>query len=489
MTILELNPKIVWKNFHALTQIPRPSKHEEKVSQYLYDFGKKLGLETIREECGNIIIRKPAAPGCEKKKGVILQGHMDMVPQKNADVKHDFENDPIQTWIDGDWVKAKGTTLGADDGLGVAMALSVLESKDIPHGPIECLFTVDEETGLTGANLLAPGLLKGKILINLDSEDEGQIFIGCAGGLDISVSGNCKVFERPNDTVCMSLAFKGFQGGHSGTDIHRYRANANKMACRVLYQVLSQTDAKLVSMEGGTLRNAIPRECFTVLFVPERSMGKVREIAEKEFADIKAEYAITDPDAHMVFEACTNLPAGARYADPAKALDFIRAALACPDGVERMSSSVEGLVETSNNMAMIKLADGQFFVKTLMRSSVDSAKMALAQKLKAIFELAGCEVSFSGGYSGWAPNPDSDIVRLMEAQYEKMFGEKPLVIAVHAGLECGIIGGKYPGLDMASYGSTLRSPHSPDERANIPSLARTWDFLKAVLEEIPEEEA
>ncbi len=486
MTILDLEPKAVWKNFHALTRIPRPSKHEEKVSEFLYDFGKKLGLETIREECGNIIIRKPATPGCENKKTVILQGHMDMVPQKNADVQHDFEKDPIETWIDGDWVKAKGTTLGADDGLGVAMAMTVLESKDIRHGPIEVLVTVDEETGLTGANLLAPGLLHGDILLNLDSEDEGEICIGCAGGLDISVKGTYKGCERPNDSVCVSLAFKGFQGGHSGTDINLYRANANKVAARVLYQVLSRTDAKLVCAEGGTLRNAIARECFTYLYVSQTSLGKVRSVAQEEFDKIKAEYALTDPDAKMVFEPTSSLPCSPEYVEPDKALNFIRATLACPDGVERMSSSVPGLVETSNNMAMLKIADGKFMVKTLMRSSVDTAKMAMADKLKAVFELAGCEVEFSGGYSGWEPRPQSDIVELMVEKYTQQYGQKPSVLAIHAGLECGIIGGKYPGMDMASYGSTLRSPHSPDERASISSLQRTWTYLRSVLEAIPQ---
>lgn len=485
MTIQDLEPRAVWQNFYQLTRIPRPSKHEEKVSAYLYAFGRKLGLETVREECGNIIIRKPAHPGCEDKKVVVLQGHMDMVPQKNADVDHDFENDPIQTRIDGDWVKAKGTTLGADDGLGVAMAMTVLESKDIKHGPVEVLVTVDEETGLTGANLLAPGLLRGEILINLDSEDEGEICIGCAGGLDSSVSRTYKGLERPNNSVCVSLAFKGFQGGHSGTDIILCRANANKVAARVLFKLLSETDARLVYMQGGTLRNAIPRECFTYLFVPETSLGQVRRVAEEEFARIQAEYAIADPDAKMVFEPSSSLPCRPLSVEPDVARDFLRALLACPDGVERMSSSVPGLVETSNNMAMVRVADGEMMVKTLMRSSVDSAKDALATKLKAVFELAGCRVELTGGYSGWTPKPQSDIVHLMVDTYKKQYGEEPKVLAVHAGLECGIIGGKYPGMDMVSYGSTLRSPHSPDERASISSLQRTWTFLKSVLEAIP----
>jgi dipeptidase D len=488
MTILDLDPKIVWKNFYALTRIPRPSKHEELVSQYLYDFGVNLGLETIRDEFGNIIIRKPATAGYENRKTLVLQGHMDMVPQKNADKVHDFLTDPIETRIEGDWVKACGTTLGADNGLGVAMAMAVLESDDIPHGPIEVLVTVDEETGLTGANQLAPNVLKGDMLLNLDSEDEGEFCIGCAGGLDITVDAQYQGEAMLADDVCVSLAFRGFQGGHSGTDINLYRANANKVAARVLYKVLTQTAAKLVYVSGGTLRNAIARECFTYLFVPNAALASVRALVEAEFPSIKNEYALTDPAAEMIFEtvAADALPCRAESVPADRALAFVSAVLACPDGVERMSSSVPGLVETSNNMAMFHIVDGKFSIHTLMRSSVDTAKMAMAEKLKAVFELAGCTVNFSGGYSGWAPKPESDIVKLSREVYEKMYGQEPKVLAIHAGLECGIIGSKYPNMEMISYGSTIKSPHSPDERASIASLARTWELVKAILAAIPE---
>lgn len=491
MNITELDPKIVWNNFHALTQIPRPSKHEEKVSAYLYEFGKKLGLETIKDEIGNIIIRKPATPGCENLKGVILQGHMDMVPQKNADTAHDFEKDPIQTWIDGEWVKAKGTTLGADNGLGVAMALAVLESKDLKHGPIEVLVTVDEETGMTGANALAPGLLQGDILINLDSETEGELYVGCAGGLDASVSAKYDSVEPEDGLLCYSLAAKGFKGGHSGMDIILYRANANKVAARVLYALMTEADVKLLDMEGGTLRNAIPRECFATVYVEPDKLEKAKEVFERVSAQIKAEYATTDPESEFIFEpyvceegeCCDH--SECLYVEPVRALELIRAVLACPDGVERMSADVPGLVETSNNMAMVKIYKGEFMVKTLLRSSVDSAKDALAAKLECVFDLAGCDVEFTGGYSGWAPNAASAILATMKKVYNELHGKEPQVMAIHAGLECGILGGIYPHWDMVSFGPTLMSPHSPDERAFIPSVAKAWDFLKAVLEAIP----
>lgn len=491
MKITELDPQIVWKNFHALTQIPRPSKHEEKVAAYLYEFGKNLGLETIKDEIGNIIIRKPATPGCENLKGVILQGHMDMVPQKNADTVHDFEKDPITTWIDGEWVKAKGTTLGADNGLGVAMALSVLESKDLKHGPVEVLVTVDEETGMTGANALAPGLLKGDILINLDSETEGELYVGCAGGLDASVSAEYERVEPEDGLLCYSLAVKGFKGGHSGMDIILYRANANKVAARVLYALMTEADVKLLDMEGGTLRNAIPRECFATVYVEPAKLEKAKEVFARVSAQIKAEYATTDPESEFIFEpyVCAEGEVcdhdECLYVEPVRALELIRAVLACPDGVERMSADVAGLVETSNNMAMVKIFKGEFMVKTLLRSSVDSAKDALAAKLECVFDLAGCDVVFSGGYSGWAPNAASPILATMKKVYSSMYGKEPLVMAIHAGLECGILGGIYPHWDMVSFGPTLMSPHSPDERAFIPSVGKAWDFLKAVLEAIP----
>ena len=492
MTIKDLDPQVVWKNFYALTQIPRPSKHEELAVEYLYNWGKEHGLETIKDEVGNIIIRKPATPGCENMKGVILQGHIDMVPQKNADTVHDFEKDPIQTYIDGDWVKAKGTTLGADNGLGVAMAMAVLESSDIKHGPIELLCTIDEETGMTGAMALKPGLLQGDILINLDSETEGELYVGCAGGLDASASATYVPAEAPEAHECWSLAVKGFKGGHSGMDIILCRGNANKIAARILYALMTKAGVKLLDLEGGTLRNAIPREAFATVYVPKDKVSEAQNVFSEVADAVKAEYAGTDPDSEFIFKPyecaegeCCSHSDECKYVPEPDALRFIRAILACPDGVERMSSEMPGLVETSNNLAMVKIEAGQFSVKTLMRSSVDTAKEALAQKFEAIFSLAGIDTSFAGGYSGWAPNPDSAILATMKKVYNEMYGVEPAVMAIHAGLECGILSGAYPHWDMVSCGPTLMSPHSPDERANIPSVAKCWDFLKAVLENIP----
>ena len=492
MTIKDLDPQIVWKNFYALTQIPRPSKHEELAVEYLYNWGKEHGLEAIKDEVGNIIIRKPATPGCENMKGVILQGHIDMVPQKNADTVHDFEKDPIQTYIDGDWVKAKGTTLGADNGLGLAMAMAVLESSDIKHGPIELLCTIDEETGMTGAMALKPGLLQGDILINLDSETEGELYVGCAGGLDASASATYVPAEAPEAHECWSLAVKGFKGGHSGMDIILCRGNANKIAARILYALMTKAGVKLLDLEGGTLRNAIPREAFATVYVPKDKVSEAQNVFSEVADAVKAEYAGTDPDSEFIFKPyecaegeCCSHSDECKYVPEPDALRFIRAILACPDGVERMSSEMPGLVETSNNLAMVKIEAGQFSVKTLMRSSVDTAKEALAQKFEAIFSLAGIDTSFAGGYSGWAPNPDSAILATMKKVYNEMYGVEPAVMAIHAGLECGILSGAYPHWDMVSCGPTLMSPHSPDERANIPSVAKCWDFLKAVLENIP----
>ncbi len=491
MSIQNLDPQVVWKNFYELTQIPRPSKHEELAVEYMYNWGKSHGLETIKDEIGNIIIRKPATPGCENKKGVILQGHIDMVPQKNNDTVHDFEKDPIQTWIDGEWVKAKGTTLGADNGLGVAMGMAVLEATDIKHGPIELLVTVDDETGMTGANALKPGRLQGDILINRDSETEGELYVGCAGGRDAAASASYVPADYDKDWLCYSLAVKGFKGGHSGMDIILYRGNANKIAARILLALMTRADVKLLDLEGGTLRNAIPREAFATVYVPADKLAEAEKVFAEVSAAIKAEYAGTDPDSEFIFKPyecaegeCCCGGDECKYVPEADALRFIRAIIACPDGVERMSSEMAGLVETSNNLAMVKIEGGQFSVKTLMRSSVDTAKDALAQKFEAVFALAGIETSFAGGYSGWAPNPDSAILATMKKVYNDLYGKEPAVMAIHAGLECGILSGAYPHWDMVSCGPTLMSPHSPDERANIPSVAKCWEFLKAVLENI-----
>lgn len=491
MTIKDLEPKIVWNNFYGITRQPRPSKHEEKIRAYLLDWAKQRGIEAFADETGNVIMRVPSTPGFENRKGVVLQGHMDMVPQKNADVKHDFVKDPIETWVDGEWLKAKGTTLGADNGLGVAMALSVLESKDVKHGPVELLVTYDEETGMTGAAALKPGILKGDILLNLDSETEGEIYIGCAGGLDMTATATYKRIPEPEGWLCYSLAVKGFKGGHSGMDIILCRANANRVAARVVYRLLKEADAKLIDLEGGTLRNAIPRECFATLYIDPKKLAAAKKIVAEVYEEVKAEYAMTDPDCQFVFEkykaakgeVCD--PEDCKYVEEKAALRFIQAILACPDGVERMSDQMPGLVETSNNLAMVKIYRGKFMISSLLRSSVDSAKQMLATRIEAVMALAKAKVQFTGAYSGWAPNAASPILHTMNKVYKDLYGVEPKSMAIHAGLECGILSGAYPHWDMVSFGPTLMSPHSPDERAYIPSVQKAWDFLKATLENIP----
>ena len=479
-TINDLNPAVVWKNFHLLTQQPRPSKHEEKVRAFLLAWGKEHGVETFADETGNVIMRIPATPGYENRKTVILQGHMDMVPQKNPDVEHDFVKDPIQTWVDGEWLKAKGTTLGADDGLGVAMAMAVAESKELKHGPIEVLVTYDEETGMTGANALKPTTLKGDILLNLDSETEGELYVGCAGGLDTEAQGRYAQKARPAGYKAFILNVKGCQGGHSGMDIILCRANANKVAARLLYNLLSKADVKLVDFEGGNMRNAIPRDAQATIYV--KDSAKARRIVIRVAKEIMNEYAQTDPAMEISFE---QVVCRKKYAEEKAALAYVKAILACPDGVERMSQTMPGIVETSNNLAIVKIGGGNLRIITLMRSFVDSAKFALSQKIESALSLAGIKVRFTGGYSGWAPDNDSEIRKIMVSTYKKMFGKEPEVMAIHAGLECGIIGGIYPHLDMISMGPTLKSPHSPDERAYIPSVQKVWDYLKAVLEAVP----
>lgn len=481
MTIKDLNPSIVWNNFHELTRIPRPSKKEGKAVEYLYNFGKSLGLETIKDEAGNIIIRKPATPGMEGRKGVILQGHIDMVPQKNAGTVHDFEKDPIETWIDGEWVKAKGTTLGADNGVGVAMALSVLQSDDLKHGPVEVLVTVDEETGMTGARALRPGILHGDILINLDSETEGELYIGCAGGLDATAMIPYRTEAAPAGYSAYRLKVSGCQGGHSGMDIVLGRANANKVLARVLLPLLRDCGARLVSVEGGNMRNAIPREADAIVLLSD---GKAAADLVKGIEEaVRSEYSVTDPQLGISLEPAS---AVASCIDAEDALRCIRALLASPEGVERMSNQMPGLVETSNNTAIVKTEDGKFIIKTLMRSSVESAKELLAERMRAVIELAGGTVAFEGGYPGWAPDSTSPVLHTMKTVYAKLYGKEPAVMAIHAGLECGILSGAYPRLDKVSCGPTIMSPHSPDERVNIPSVEKCWNFLKAVLENIPE---
>lgn len=481
-TILDLAPQNVWKHFYSLTQIPRPSGHMERITEFLLNFGKGLGLESFVDEAGNVIIRKPATPGMEDRKGVILQAHMDMVPQKNNDTVHDFVNDPIQTWIDGEWVKAKGTTLGADNGMGVAAAMAVLEANDLKHGPLEVLITKDEETGMYGAFGLKPGTVKGDILLNLDSEDEGELYIGCAGGLDITAELSYKEEEADKSMVARKITLKGLRGGHSGMEINQGRGNANKLLARVAHDLLVEFDCRLASFAGGNMRNAIPREAHAVILFNPADIDDLPTYIKEYGEQLNQEYAPIESNIQLLLDE-VELPA---MVMPEEIQDnMIDMLLACQNGVMRMIPTVPDTVETSSNLAIVTLGEGKVEVRILARSSSDTMKDFLADSLTACFNMAGMKVTLSGGYSGWQPNVDSPILHAMTKSYEAQFGVAPKVKVIHAGLECGIIGANCPGLDMISFGPTLRSPHSPDERVLIPTVKKFYDFLVATLEQTP----
>lgn len=482
-TILQLAPQNVWKHFYSLTRIPRPSGYMEKITEFLIDFGKGLGLESFVDEAGNVIIRKPATPGMENRKGVILQAHMDIVPQKNNDTIHNFTEDPIETYIDGDWVKAKGTTLGADNGLGVAAIMAVLEDGNLKHGPLEALITKDEETGMYGAFGLKPGTMQGQILLNLDSEDEGELYIGCAGGIDITATLEYKEETPAADLTARKITLKGLRGGHSGLEINQGRGNANKLLARIVHDLLIEFDSQLANFEGGNMRNAIPREAHAVLvFNPEDTEGLEEYIKEYE-AQLNEEYASIESGILLQIEE-VELPAAIV---PEEIQDnMINVLMACQNGVMRMIPTVPDTVETSSNLAIVTIDGGKVAIKILARSSCDTMKDFLADSLTSCFAMAGMKVELSGSYSGWQPNVDSPILHAMKVSYKQQFGVEPAVKVIHAGLECGIIGAACPGLDMISFGPTLRSPHSPDERALIPTVAKFYDFLVATLEQTPE---
>ncbi len=480
--ILKLSPAALWKHFHSLTLIPRPSKHEDQIREFVYRFGKNLGLETIQDEVGNVIILKPATPGMENRKGVILQGHLDMVPQKNSDKVHDFTKDPIETVVDGEWVRANGTTLGADNGMGVAAAMAVLEAKDLVHGPVEALFTADEETGMTGANGLKPGLLKGDILINMDSEDEGELYIGCAGGTNGNIIFNHTEKPVPANHEGFKISVTGLKGGHSGVDIHLGRGNANKIMNRVLYHGFTKHGLQVSAIDGGSLRNAIPRESFAIVVIPSSEVMGFRTCLEKVASVIKHELSAVEPDLKIEMASA---PLPSTIIDPAVMLKVMNGIYACPNGVMRMSNEMAGLVETSNNLAIVKSENGEIRLMNLLRSSVDSAKDDLQQQIQSVFDLAGARCIFNGSYPGWKPNPTSPILRTMQEVYNRKYGKIPEIKAIHAGLECGILGGAYPHWDMISFGPTIRYPHSPDEKVNIETVQRFWDFLVETLKNIP----
>ena len=481
-TILSLNPKAIWKHFHALTQIPRPSGHIEEIRAYLIKFGKDLGLESFVDEIGNVIIRKPATPGMENRQGVILQGHMDMVPQKNNDKTHDFEKDPIETIIDGEWVRANGTTLGADNGLGVAAAMAVLEAKDIKHGPIELLVTADEETGMIGAFGLKQGTIKGDILLNLDSESEGDLFIGCAGGVDITASMQYKEVEPLDDDIAVEIILKGLRGGHSGMEINSGRANANKLMVRFVREAVASLEARLSSWQGGNMRSAIPREAHVLLTIPKENLEEIQGLADYCEKLFNEEFGAIETPITLQVEK-RDLPAGIV---PEEIQDnLISAIFACHNGVLRMIPSIPDTVETSTNMAIVEIGNGNAAVKFLTRSSSDSMKEYLATMIESCFGMAGMKVEFSGAYSGWNPNIDSPILKAMKETYHKLFDKEPEVKVIHAGLECGIIGAIEPHLDMISFGPTLESPRSPAERAHIGSTEKFYDLLIAALAAVP----
>jgi dipeptidase D len=475
----ELQPHKLWNYFYQITQIPRPSKHEEKIAAYLADFAKQHNFSLTKDDVGNLLIRKPATPGNEHNPTVILQAHIDMVCEKNADSTHNFDTDPIQTYIDGDWVKAKGTTLGADNGIGVAMMLAVLDADNLPHPPLECLFTVDEETGLTGAFGLDDKLLTGSTLINLDSEDDGEVFIGCAGGIGTKAFLSYQTEPAPTKYFGFKVKVSGLTGGHSGSDIHLGLANAIKLLNRYLWQLNQQMDVRLISFEGGNLHNAIPREASAFAAVPYAEKETIRVILNMYIATLEDEFKNIEPNIRISLEseALPELVLDKSFSD-----NLLHVLYACPHGVIAMSRDIPGLVETSTNLASVKMMqNNQVEINTSQRSAAESSKIDLAAQMHAVFALAGAEIIQSDGYPGWKPNINSAILKKTSDAYETLFGEAPKVKAIHAGLECGLFLEKYPHLDMVSIGPQMYGVHSPDERLSINSTQKTWEWLVEIL--------
>jgi dipeptidase D len=484
MEKMELKPTGVFRYFSEICRVPRPSKKEEKIIAYLKAFGEKHGLDTQVDHAGNVLIKKGATPGMENRKTVVLQSHVDMVCEKNNDVTHDFLTDPIETVIDGDWMKAKGTTLGADNGIGVATELAILTDNTLKHGAIECLFTVDEETGLTGAFELKEGFISGDILLNLDSEDEGELFIGCAGGVDSVGEFTYTDAAVPPTYYCCKVSVKGLKGGHSGGDIHLGRANANKVLTRFLSQTMRKYDTYLCTIDGGNLRNAIAREASAVIAIPDADKHALRADLNLFTADVQAEYAVVEPDLTLTLES---EPFQLKAIDRDTAKHLIQTLYALPHGVFAMSQDIPGLVETSTNLASVKMIPNEHLIRiaTSQRSSTGSAKQDIANMVRVVFEMGGARVSLGDGYPGWKPNPHSPILEIAAESYRRLFGEEAKVKAIHAGLECGLFLDKYPHLDMVSFGPTLRDVHSPDERMYIPSVEKFWIHLVDLLEHVP----
>ena len=481
--ITNLKPECVWKNFHALTQVPRPSGHLEKVQQFLLDFAKNAGVEAFKDPAGNIVMRKPATPGMENRKGVIMQAHMDMVPQKSKESTHNFETDPIEAWVDGEWVKARNTTLGADDGIGVAAIMAVMEDKTLVHGPVEGLITADEETGMYGANDLPAGQMHGDILLNLDSETWGQFCIGSAGGVDVTATLEYKEVATDSTDAAVRVVLKGLKGGHSGLEIHLGRANANKLMVRFVRDAVAELDARLATWHGGNMRNAIPFECETVLTLPKENVEELKNMVEEYRVLFNDEFAGIENEIHFFVEdvetPATEVPEDIQD-------NLIDAIYGCHNGVMRMIPSFPSVVETSSNFAIIEIGEGKANFKILARGSRESYKEYIVNTLQSTFNMAGMRVETSGDYCGWDPNTKSEILHLITTKYKELFGKEAQVVVDHAGLECSIILGKYPQLDVVSFGPTIRSPHTTNERCLIESIEPFWTLLTKTLENIPE---
>ena len=480
--IKNLNPQCVWKNFYALTQVPRPSGHLEKIQQFLLDFAKQAGVEAFKDSADNIVMRKPASAGMENRKGIILQAHMDMVPQKTPESTHNFETDPIQPWIDGEWVKAKGTTLGADNGLGVAAIMAIMEDKTLVHGPINALITADEETGMYGANGLPEGELEGDILLNLDSEHWGKFVIGSAGGIDVTATLGYQEVDTDPEDAAVRVTLKGLRGGHSGLEIHEGRGNANKLMVRFVREAIEETEARLASWQGGNMRNAIPFKAEVVLTLPKENIAALKELAAAWLEDFQDEYKQIESGIELIVEEVET---------PQKEVpveiqgNLINAIFACHDGVIRMIPSYPSVVETSSNLAIINIAEGKAALKILARSSREDMKDYIVKTLESCFNMAGMKVETAGSYGGWDPNPDSEILHLLLKEYKELFGKDGIIQVDHAGLECSVILVKYPHLDVVSLGPTMKSPHTTTERALIETVAPFWELLKKTLADVP----
>jgi len=482
MNMQDLEPKEIWENFSKLNAVPRASKKEERVIKFIEDFGKSLNLPTYIDKVGNVIIKKPATIGMENRVTVALQSHLDMVHQKNSDTNFDFETEGIKMYIDGDWIKAQGTTLGADNGIGVATIMGLLASTNIPHPPLEALFTIDEETGMTGAINLQPGLLDAAMMLNLDTEEDNELTIGCAGGIDVTANGTYTENAPVTNAIAVEIVVKGLTGGHSGMDIHKGRGNANKLMNRLLQFVNEQLSLEIASIEGGSLRNAIPRESKAIVCFNAEAKNNFANSFKEIIAIIKLENSLTDNSLKIEYKEVA-MPKLVMAKE--QGISFMKAVSVCPNGIFRMSAAIKDLVQSSNNLARIELGNGVYTIKCLTRSSVDTEKMEVAQAVRSSFELIGAKVEYGGSYPGWTPNPDSVIVKLMSELYEKMFNEKANVNACHAGLECGILNGPYPKIEMISFGPTIHGAHSPDEKVCISSVQKYWKYLLETLKQIP----